>query len=193
MLGFSFQEIFTSFIVLFAVIDVIGSIPVIISLNTSGHTVNAGKAAIYATILIIGFMFAGEAIIKLFNTDIESFAIAGSLILFALAIEMTFDIKIFGHEGPPGYATIVPVVFPLIAGAATLTTALTLRSEYATINVVIAILVNMTIVYFVLLKVGVVERVLGKGTIYVLRKFFGVILIAMSVKLFISNLTILLN
>ena len=193
MLQINLQEILTAFLVLFAVIDITGSIPIVMSLNDSGSRVKAGKAAGISLILIIGFLFAGEWIIKLFNTDIESFAIAGALILFALAVEMTFNIEIFKNDGPPGYSTIVPVVFPLIAGAGTLTTALSLRAECSTVNIIIAIIINMAIVYVVIRKVGVVERLIGKGGIYILRKFFGVILIAMAVKLFVSNLTLLLN
>ena len=193
MLPINFQEILTAFLVLFAVIDITGSIPIIMSLNDSGTRVKAGKAAGLSLVLIVGFFFAGEWMIKLFNTDIASFAIAGSLILFALAIEMTFNIEIFKNDGPPGYSTIVPVVFPLIAGAGTLTTTLSLRSECQTINIIIAVIINMAIVYLVIRKIGVVERLIGKGGIYILRKFFGVILIAMSVKLFVSNLTLLLG
>lgn len=193
MLGLNLQEIFTAFLVLFAVVDITGSIPIIMSLNDSGSRVKAGKAAGLSLVLIVGFLFAGEWIIRLFNTDIESFAIAGSLILFALAVEMTFNIEIFRNDGPPGYSTVVPVVFPLIAGAGTLTTALSLRAECHTINIIIAIVINMAIVYIVIRKIDVVERLIGKGGIYILRKFFGVILIAMAVKLFVSNLTLLLN
>jgi Multiple antibiotic transporter len=187
------QEILTAFLVLFAVIDITGSIPIIMSLNSSGTRVKAGKAAGISLLLIAGFLFAGEWILRLFNTDIESFAIAGALILFALAIEMTFNIEVFRNDGPPGYSTVVPVVFPLIAGAGTLTTALSLRAECATVNVIIAVVMNMAIVYAVIRNVDIAERLIGKGGIYILRKFFGVILIAMAVKLFVSNLTLLIN
>lgn len=193
MFQINFQEILTAFLVLFAVIDITGSIPIIMSLNDNGPKVKAGRAAGISLALIVGFLFAGEWIIRLFNTDVESFAIAGALILFALAVEMTFNIEIFRNDGPHGYSTIVPVVFPLIAGAGTLTTALSLRAECHTVNIIIAIAVNMAIVYVVIRNVGIVERVIGKGGIYILRKFFGVILIAMSVKLFVSNLSLLLN
>ena len=187
------QEIFTAFLVLFAVIDITGSIPIIMSLNASGTRVKAGKAAGLSLALIVGFLFVGEGLLKLFNTDIESFAIAGALILFALAVEMTFNIEIFRNDGPPGYSTVVPMVFPLIAGAGTLTTALSLRAECSIINIIIAIVLNMAIVYFVIRNVNLAERLIGKGGIYILRKFFGVILIAMSVKLFVSTLTLLLE
>lgn len=188
-----FQEIITAFLVLFAVIDITGSIPVIMSLNASGSQVKAGQASILSLLLIVVFLFVGEGILKLFNTDLESFAIAGSLILFALAVEMTFNIKIFRNDGPPGYSTIIPMVFPLIAGAGTLTTALSMRAQYGILNILIAIVLNMVIVYLVIRYVNLVERLIGKGGIYILRKFFGVILIAMAVKLFITNLTLLLK
>lgn len=193
MIQLNVQEILTAFLVLFAVIDITGSIPIIMSLNSSGAKVKAGKAALISLMLIVGFLFAGEWILKLFHTDIESFAIAGALILFALAIEMTFSIEIFRNDGPPGYSTIVPVVFPLIAGAGTLTTALSLRAECSTPNIIVAIAINMLIVFLVIRNVNIAERLIGKGGIYILRKFFGVILIAMSVKLFTSNITLLLN
>ena len=192
-LHFNLQEIFTAFIVLFAVIDIIGAIPIIINLNDSGQEVKAGKASIISLIILVVFLFAGEALLKLFNTDIPSFAIAGSLILFALAVEMTFSIEIFRNDGPKGYSTVVPVVFPLIAGAGTLTTTLSLRAECHVENIIVAIILNMVVVYFVLKKVNVVERVIGKGGIYLIRKFFGVILLAIAVKLFVSNLQILLS
>ena len=188
-----FQEIITAFLVLFAVIDITGSIPVIMSLNASGSQVKAGQASILSLLMIVVFLFVGEGLLKLFNTDLESFAIAGSLILFALAVEMTFNIKIFRNDGPPGYSTIIPMVFPLIAGAGTLTTALSMRAQYGILNILIAIVLNMVVVYLVIRYVNLVERLIGKGGIYILRKFFGVILIAMAVKLFITNLTLLLK
>lgn len=188
-----FQEILTAFLVLFAVIDITGSIPVIMSLNASGSRVKPGQAALLSMLLIVVFLFVGEGMLKLFNTDIESFAIAGSLILFALAVEMTFNIKIFRNDGPPGYSTIIPMVFPLIAGAGTLTTALSMRAQYGILNILIAVMLNMVVVYLVIRYVNLVERLIGKGGIYILRKFFGVILIAMAVKLFITNITLLLK
>ena len=127
--------------------------------------------------------------LKLFNIDISSFALAGALVLFVLAIEMTFNIEIFQNDGPEGSATIVPVIFPLIAGAGALATTLTLKSECS----VFSIILNMIVVYVVLKNVYLVERVLGKGGVYILRKFFGIILLAMSVKIFTSNLNTLLE
>jgi len=191
--SFNFQEISTTFMVLFAVIDITGSIPIIIDLNNSKKKVHSGKAAILSFAILIAFLFAGEALLRLFNTDLPSFAVAGALVLFALAIEMTFNIEIFGNnKKTSGDSTIVPVVFPLVAGPGALTTALSLRAGYHVENIITAIALNMAIVYIVLLKVKIIERLIGKNTIYVLRRFMGVILLAMSVKLFISNLRILL-
>ncbi len=192
-LNLNLQEIFTTFMVLFAVIDMTGAIPVIVSLKSTGNKIHSGKAAIVSLVVLIVFLFAGEALLRLFNTDIASFAVAGALVLFALAIEMTFNIEIFRTDGhTQGSATIVPIVFPLVAGPGTLTTALSLRAEYAVENIILAIAINMLVVYLVLRYVGFIERLFGQNTIYVLRRFFGVILIAMSVKLFVSNIQIML-
>ncbi len=188
-----FIQIFTAFMVLFAIIDITGSIPIIIDLNSTGKKVHAGKAALISFGLIVLFMFLGEGILKIFNVDIASFAIAGAIILFALAIEMTFNIEIFKNDGPKGHSTIVPMVFPLIAGAGTLTTTLSLRAEISTINLIIAIALNMVLVYIVVKKVHLVEKILGQAGIYILRKFFGIILLAMSVKLFLTNISAAMN
>lgn len=197
MLAASFQlsarEIFTAFMVLFAVIDITGSIPIIINLNSSGKKVHAGKAALISLTILIVFLFAGEAMLKLFNTDIASFAVAGALILFALAVEMLLNIEIFRNDGPKGYATIVPVVFPLIAGAGTLTTTLSLRSQYHVSNIIVAVAINMLLVYLMLRNTRRVEQFLGEVGIYILRKIFGIILLSMAVKLFASNISILLG
>ena len=186
------KEIFTAFMVLFAVIDITGSTPIIIGLNDAGKKVSAEKAAGISLVIFIAFLFAGDGLLKLFNIDISSFALAGALVLFVLAIEMTFSIEIFRNDGPEGSATIVPVIFPLIAGAGALATTLTLKAECSVFSIIIAILLNMTVVYIVLRNVYLVERILGKGGVYILRKFFGIILLAMSVKIFASNLNTLL-
>lgn len=178
--------------VLFAVIDITGSIPIFVNLNSTGKKIQASKATFISIGILIAFLFAGEALLKLFNTDIASFAIAGALVLFALSLEMTFNIEIFRNDATYGQATIIPVVFPLVAGPGTLTTALSLRAEYSVENIIVAIILNLTIVYIVLRKVNLVEKLIGKNGIYISRRFFGVILLAMSVKLFISNLRILL-
>ena len=192
-LHLSIKEIFTAFMVLFAVIDITGSTPIIINLNATGKQVQAGKAALISYAVMITFLFVCVALLQLFNVDISSFAIAGALVLLVLAVEMSFSVEIFRNDGPAGSVTIVPVVFPLIAGAGTLTTTLSLRAECHLSNLILAISLNMLLVYLVLRNAYLVERILGKSGVYVLRKFFGIILLAMSVRLFISNLSMLLN
>lgn len=190
---FNFQQMISAFIVLFAVIDIIGSIPIIINLKDKGKEVNALKATVISFILMIGFFYAGDIILKLFHVDIASFAVAGAVVIFLLSLEMILDIEIFKNTGPIKEATLVPLVFPLLAGAGSFTTLLSLRAEYASINIVTALILNMLWVYFVVRMTRQVERLLGKGGIYIIRKFFGIILLAISVKLFMSNITILLD
>lgn len=192
-IDFNIQEVITSFMVLFAVIDITGSIPIIVGLTANDNKVSPEKASLFSLSIIIAFLFAGEALLKLFNTDIASFAIAGALILFTLSIEMTFNWEIFHNEGSSGQATIIPIVFPLVAGPGTLTTALSLRSEFRIENIIVAIVFNILLVYIVLKKINLVEHFIGKNGINISRKFFGVILLAMSVRLFIANLRILLT
>ena len=183
----------STFIVLFAVIDVLGSTPIFIDLKQQGRPVNALKATLISTSLLIGFFLAGDVMLRLFNVDIESFAVAGSLVIFLLALEMILDVVIFKNQGPIKEATLVPVVFPLIAGAGSFTTLLSLRAEYAQINILIGLLLNMVFVYCVLKATERVERLISKSTIYLLRKFFGIILLAISVRLFTANLSALLG
>ena len=190
---FNFQQMISAFIVLFAVIDIIGSIPIIINLKEKGKDVNALKATVISFILMIGFFYAGDFLLKLFHVDIESFAVAGAFVIFLLSLEMILDIEIFKNNGPIKEATLVPLVFPLLAGAGSFTTLLSLRAEYANINIVVALILNMLWVYFVVRMTRKVERVLGKGGIYLIRKFFGIILLAISVKLFMSNITLLME
>ena len=188
-LSFCYKEILSAFMVLFAVIDITGSIPVIISLKEKGQKIESGKAAIISTIIFVIFLFLGEAILSLFGVSINAFAVAGSLVFFILAGGMILDVEIFKYQGPGGTATIVPIVFPLIAGTGSLTTVLTLRAEYAVENIILAILINMLIVFVVLRNLSIVEKILGKGGVYILRKFFGIILLAIAVKLFTANIT----
>ena len=186
-------QIASTFIVLFAVIDVLGSTPIFIDLKQQGRPVNALKATLISTALLIGFFFAGDVMLRLFNVDIESCAVAGSLVIFLLALEMILDVVIFKNQGPIKEATLVPVVFPLIAGAGSFTTLLSLRAEYAQVNILIGLLLNMLFVYCVLKATERVERIISKSAIYLLRKFFGIILLAISVRLFTANLSVLLS
>lgn len=189
---FSFQQMISAFIVLFAVIDIIGAIPIIVDLKEKGRDVNALKATVISLLLMLGFFFAGDYMLKLFHVDIESFAVAGSLVIFLLSLEMILDIEIFKNQGPIKEATLVPLVFPLLAGAGSFTTLLSLRAEYANINIIIALILNMCWVYVVVKMTKHVERFFGKGGIYIVRKFFGIILLAISVRLFMANITLLL-
>lgn len=191
--NFNFQQILSAFIVLFAVIDIIGAIPIIIDLKDKGKDVNALKATLISFLLLIGFFYAGDILLRLFHVDIESFAVAGAFVIFLLSLEMILDIEIFKNQGPIKEATLVPLVFPLLAGAGSFTTLLSLRAEYASVNIIVALILNMLWVYFVVRMTRKVERVLGKGGIYLIRKFFGIILLAISVKLFMSNITLLME
>lgn len=191
--AFDFQEFLSAFIVLFAVIDIIGSIPIILELRQMDRPVNAVKATLIAFALLLGFFYAGDMVLRLFQVDIASFAVAGAVIIFMLSLEMILDIEIFKNTGPIKEATLVPLVFPLLAGAGAFTTLLSLRAEYAPVNIIFALTLNMVWVFVVLRLTDVIERFLGKGGIYVLRKFFGIILLAISARLFTANLTSLIE
>lgn len=189
----NFQELISAFIVLFAVIDIIGAVPIILDLKQKGRAVNAVQATLIAAALLLGFFFAGDMMLKLFQVDIASFAVAGAFVIFLMSLEMILDIEIFKNIGPIKEATLVPLVFPLLAGAGSFTTLLSLRAEYASINIIIALLLNMVWVYIVLKMTDRIERILGKGGIYIIRKFFGIILLAISARLFTANITSLID
>ena len=193
MSGLDFQQFLSAFIVLFAVIDIIGSIPIILDLKQKGRSVNALKATLIAFALLIGFFYAGDMMVRLFQVDLASFAGAGAFVIFLMSLEMILDIEIFKNTGPIKEATLVPLVFPLLAGAGAFTTLLSLRAEYAPINIVLALILNMVWVFIVLKLTDRIERMLGKGGIYVIRKFFGIILLAISARLFTANITSLIE
>lgn len=187
MLDLNFKEILSVTMILFAVIDVIGSIPVIIQLrNKVGH-LRSEVATLSASVIMIVFLFVGEAILNLIGIDVGSFAIAGSLVLFFIALEMLLGIRIYRDE-MPSTASVVPLAFPLLAGTGTLTTLLSIKAEYHTVNILIGILINMIPVYLVLKSTAHIEKLLGPGGISILRKVFGIVLLAIAVKLFRSNL-----
>lgn len=189
---FSWEEIFKASTVLFAVIDVIGSIPLIIKIKESSGSIHELRTSIVALVIMICFLLLGESILQLFGVTIESFAVAGSLILFAMALEMILGVKLFKDEATGKTASIVPLAFPIIAGAGTMTTLVSLKAEYAQINILIAIAINIMIVYVVLRLTKRIEALLGEGGIAILKKVFGIILLAMAVKLFTSNLQALI-
>lgn len=186
MLAFDLREIFTAGMILFAVIDIVGNIPLIISLREKVGHIQSEKASLVSAIIMIAFLFVGEEILKLIGIDINSFAVAGSFIIFFLAIEMILGISLY-KDDEPETASIVPLAFPMIAGAGTMTSLLSLRAEYQVINIIIAILINILIVYVILKSSKRIERFLGRTGINIIRKVFGIILLAIAVKLFATN------
>ena len=185
-MGFDSKEIATVGMVLFAVIDIVGTIPIIVNLRSKHGHIESEKASIVAGIIMIVFLFAGEGLLKLIGIDVHSFAVAGSFVLFFLALEMILGIRIYRDEEASS-ASIVPIAFPLIAGAGTMTTLLSLKAQFATENIVIAILLNIVVVYAVLKSSARIEKLLGKNGLGVIRKTFGIVLLAIAVKLFASN------
>jgi len=183
---FDFKEIATVGMVLFAVIDIVGTIPIVVDLRTKHGHIESEKASIVAALIMIVFLFAGEGLLKLIGIDVHSFAVAGSFVLFFLALEMILGIRIYRDEQASS-ASIVPIAFPLIAGAGTMTTLLSLKAQYATENIVAAIILNIIVVYGVLKSSAKIERMLGKNGLGVIRKTFGVVLLAIAVKLFAGN------
>ncbi|CAM4021745.1 MULTISPECIES: MarC family protein [Flavobacterium] len=183
----NWRDIFTISMILFAVIDIIGSIPIIVDLRSKIGHIQSEKATFVAAIIMIAFLFVGEEILKLIGIDVNSFAVAGSFVLFFLALEMILGIRLYKEDNPTT-ASIVPIAFPLIAGAGTMTTLLSLRSQYDKINIIIAILINVIVVYGVLKLSGKIEKILGQNGLGIIRKIFGVILLAIAVKLFASNI-----
>lgn len=190
---FDIQQAFSAFLILFGIIDITGSIPIILGLKERGKTVQPLSATLLSFALLLVFYYAGELMLQLFNIDIESFAIAGGLVLFIMALEMLLDIEIFKYKGPSEEATIIPLVFPLVAGPAAFTTLLTLRSTFATVNILSGLTLNMLYVFFVLAATGMIQKFLGKSGIYIIRKFFAIILLAISVEVIISNIYALTN
>ena len=188
----SFSELSRAFITLFAIIDITGSIPLILSLKSKGIDINPIRTSCVALGMMIMFLFLGERIMTVLNVDIQSFAVAGSFVLFIMALEMILDIEIFRNNGPKNMGGIVPIAFPLVAGPGSLTAMIALRAEFAPINILIALILNLVFVFLVLKSTGRIEKLLGKGGIYILRKFFGIILLAIAVKLFTSNLQYLI-
>lgn len=180
------KEIVTVGMVLFAVIDIVGSVPIIVDLRQRHGHIESEKASLVAMLIMIVFLFVGEEILNLIGIDVNSFAVAGSFVLFFIALEMILGIRIYRDEEASS-ASIVPIAFPLIAGAGTMTTLLSLRAQYQAVNIIIAIVLNIILVYLVLKSSSKIERALGKNGLGIIRKAFGVVLLAIAVKLFASN------
>jgi multiple antibiotic resistance protein len=192
MWGLDFNQVLPATMILFAVVDIIGSIPMIIDLRQKVGHIQSEKASIVSAIIMIAFVFVGESILNVIGIDVYSFAVAGAFVLLALALEMVLGVEIFKDDVPES-AAVFPLAFPLIAGAGSLTTILALKSEFATVNIIVAILLNILVVYGVLKFSAKIEKIIGANGIKVIRKVFGVILLAIAVKLFASNFPALLD
>jgi multiple antibiotic resistance protein len=188
----SFIEILAAFMVLFAIIDIPGSIPIIIDIKSKAGNINEIKVTLVSFAIFLAFLFIGSPLLSIFGIDVSSFAIAGAFIIFLIAMEMILGIEIFSQDSH-GEGAIFPIAFPLIAGAGSITTVLSLKAEYQTINIFIALLINMVIVYLVLRLTSVFEKILGHGGLQILKKVFGVILLSIAIKLFLTNTGITLH
>jgi multiple antibiotic resistance protein len=192
-MNFNIKEIFTVFMVLFAVIDVVGNIPIIIDLRKKAGHIQSEKAAIIAGAIMIVFLFVGNSILNLVGIDVHSFAVAGAFILFFIALEMILGITLYKQDEESSLnATVFPLAFPLIAGPGSLTTLLSLKSEFYTENIIVAIIINVLVIFLVLKTSEKIERIIGQNGINITRKIFGVVLLAIAVKLFTSNIKFLL-
>ena len=188
----NFVEIFSSFIVMAAIIDILGSIPILMNIKEQHKSIKAGQACLTALGLFLAFFFAGDALLRLFGIDAASFAVAGSFVLFILAVEMILGREIIKNEGGTGGASIVPIAFPLIAGPGALTALLSLRADYAIINILIGLILNIILDYIVIRQLDNIQKLLGNNLIFILRKFFGVILLAIAVNMFVNNISVII-
>jgi multiple antibiotic resistance protein len=188
----NFVEIFSSFIVMAAIIDILGSIPIFVSMKQQNKTIKAGQACLTALGLFLAFFFAGDALLRLFGIDAASFAVAGSFVLFILAVEMILGCEIIKNEGGTSGASIVPIAFPLIAGPGALTALLSLRADYAIINILIGLILNILLDYIVISQLERIQKLMGNNLIFILRKFFGVILLAIAVNMFVNNISVII-
>lgn len=188
------KEIATTSLVLFAVIDVLGSIPVLVNLKKKVGTIHASAATLFSGLIMFTFLFIGNSLLKLVGLDVASFSIAGAIVIFIVGMEMTLNRDFFvSHENDHKGSSVVPIAFPLIAGSGTLTTILSLRADYQDINIIMAILINLVFIYFVLKYIPTIEKLLGSTGINILRRVFGILLLAISVKMFTTNLAILFH
>ena len=192
-MSLNLKEIFTAFMILFAVIDIVGNIPIIIDLRKKVGHIQSEKASIIAGVIMIFFLFIGENILSLIGIDVNSFAVAGSFVLFFIALEMILGITLYKQDEESSLnATVFPLAFPLIAGPGSLTTLLSLKSEFHTENIIVAIIINVLVIFLVLKTSEKIERIIGQNGINITRKIFGVVLLAIAVKLFTSNIKFLL-
>ena len=185
------RDIFSITLILFSIIDIVGNIPIILGLKKKGLKVEGGKATLAAGIIMIAFLFIGEGLLSLFHVDLNSFAVAGGIIIFIIALEMILGINLMKSDEEINSASVFPLAFPLIAGAGTLTTILSIKAEYHVLNIMSGIVINLIIVYIVIRSSGWIQRKIGKSGEEILRKVFGIILLAISIKLIKSNLNII--
>lgn len=192
-MNFNLNEILTAFMVLFAVIDIVGNIPIVIDLRKKFGHIQSEKASVIAGIIMILFLFVGQRLLNLIGIDVHSFAVAGSFILFFIALEMILGITLYKEEEDETLnATVFPLAFPLIAGPGSLTTLLSLRAEFSLENIIVAVLLNVIVIYIVLKTSARIGKIIGKNGIAIIRKVFGVVLLAIAVKLFAANIKLLL-
>ena len=191
-MNFDIKEFISSTMILFAIIDVVGNIPLIIILREKYKVIESEKASLVSLIIMIVFLFVGEIILNLLGVDINSFAVAGSIIILFLAAEMILGVKLY-KDSNPKTASIVPIAFPLIAGPGTLTTLISIKSEYNDMNIILAIILNMILVYIVLKSSEKIQKILGTQGINILRKVFGIILLAIGIKLFTTNIKLIFS
>lgn len=184
----NFEETLTVTLTLFAIIDIVGAIPILVSLKSRIGEINPGKATIASGTLMIAFLIFGSAFLQMLGVDVNSFAIAGSIVIFIMGLEMVMGIELFRQDPEVRSGSLVPVAFPIIAGSGTLTTVMSLRANYGFYNILLGILVNLLAIYLVLRSIGFLESKLGKSGLFVIRKFFGLILLAIAIKIFRSNL-----
>ena len=184
------NEIIGAFLVLFAIIDAFAAMPTIINLKKQGKTISASKAALYSSVMLLIFFYVGDVMLRLFHIDLPSFAVAGSIVIFVIGLEMTLNIAIFRDSKTEGNdATFIPVVFPLLTGAGVFTTVLSIRAQYTDINMLIAMGLNVALIFIIIASIDYIEKFLGDAIIYMMQKFFGVILLSIALKLFITNIT----
>lgn len=189
---FSFQDTLKCFMILFVIIDIIGSVPIIVDLRRRFGKIESEKASLVSAGIMLVFLFLGNKLLDFIGLDVNTFAIAGAFILFIIALEMILGIEIHKAEEMKA-ASIVPIAFPLVAGAGALTTTISLQAQYATINIIIAIVLNILFVYIVLKSSDFLAKVIKEGTLMILKKVFGIILLAVSIKMFLANFVQLLN
>lgn len=189
--SFSWSQIFKTTMVLFAVIDILGSVPLIIKLKEKSGDISPVRTSLVSLGIMIGFLILGESILNIFGVDIRSFAVAGSLVIFALALEMIMGWHLFRDEVTGKVASVIPLAFPIIAGAGTMTSIISLKAEFSEVNIVMGIVINVLIIYIVLRLTKKIENLLGEGGIAIVKKVFGIILLAIAVKLFSSNISAL--